>query len=167
MSNNEIFDFSGAAGIIKDAIIRSRYQAATLVNKELLSLYYAVGRYVSENSRNSIWGQGAIKYLSQSLQSELPGLRGFSEVSIKRMRLFYENWHSVFINRPLATDDFTLIQNSQIEQSENSIAVINTSNSNEPAVDLSLLAKHLSGFAPSEFSADMFFKVGFILIPTN
>ena len=161
MSKNEIFDFSDAAGIIKDAIIRSRYQAATLVNKELLSLYYAVGRYVSENSRNSVWGQGAIKHLSQSLQSELPGLRGFSEVSIKRMRLFYENWHSAFINRPLTTDDFTLIQNSQIEQNENRIEVINASNPNEPAVDLSLLAKHLSGFVPPEFSANTFLKVGF------
>jgi hypothetical protein len=37
---------------IKDAIVRSRFQAATLVNRELLSLYYGVGKYVSENSRD-------------------------------------------------------------------------------------------------------------------
>jgi len=161
MSNNEIYDFSDAAGKIKDAIIRSRYQAATLVNSELLSLYYAVGQYVSENSRNSVWGQGAIRYLSQYLQSELPGLRGFSEASIKRMRLFYENWHSVFVNRPLATDDLVLIQNSHTDQNENIITMIDSSNTNESAIDLTLLSNHLIGFFSSEFSSDMFFKVGF------
>ncbi|MDR1688863.1 MAG: DUF1016 N-terminal domain-containing protein [Clostridiales bacterium] len=90
MNDNDMQNFTDAANIIKEAIVRSRYQAAKLVNKELLGLYYAVGKYVSENSRNRVWGQGAIKQLSESLQQGLPGLRGFSEVSIKRMRLFYE-----------------------------------------------------------------------------
>ena len=107
MNKNNVFDFNDAAVAIKEAIVRSRYQAAKLVNKELLGLYYAVGRYVSQNSRD-VWGQGAIKQLSDSLLRELPGLRGFSEVSIKRMRLFYENWQPVFTNRPLTMDDLTL-----------------------------------------------------------
>ena len=105
MSDNIILDFSDAASIIKDAIVRSRYQAAKLINKELLSLYYAVGKYVSENSRGNAWGQGAIRQLSDMLQRELPGLRGFSETSIRKMRLFYEGWHPVFTNHPLSTDD--------------------------------------------------------------
>ncbi|MDR1558954.1 MAG: hypothetical protein LBS84_04495 [Clostridiales bacterium] len=50
MSDNIIFDFKDAASVIKDAIVRSRYQAAKLINRELLGLYYAVGRYVSLNS---------------------------------------------------------------------------------------------------------------------
>jgi len=87
--------FRFAAAAIKEAIVRSRYRAATLVNKELLSLYYAVGKYVSDNSRLGAWGQGAIRQLSDSLQRELPGLRGFSEASIKRMRLFYDGWQPV------------------------------------------------------------------------
>jgi hypothetical protein len=45
------------------------------------------------------------------LQQELPGLRGFSETSIKRMRIFYEAWCSMFENRPLSADD---LQNSII-----------------------------------------------------
>jgi hypothetical protein len=48
--------FKEAASTIKDAIVRSRFQAATLVNKELLSLYYGVGKYVSDNSRNGLLG---------------------------------------------------------------------------------------------------------------
>ncbi len=38
-------------------------------------------------------------------QITAPGLKGFSETSIKRMRLFYEAWCSLFDNRPLPTDD--------------------------------------------------------------
>jgi len=37
--------FGNAVLLIKDAIIRSRYNAATIVNRELLGLYYAVGKY--------------------------------------------------------------------------------------------------------------------------
>jgi hypothetical protein len=103
MMNESIF--KEAAISIKEAIILSRYQAATLVNKELLSLYYGVGKFVSINSRGGHWGKGAIKQISETLQRELPGLRGFSEVSIKRMRLFYEAWQPVFINRPMISDD--------------------------------------------------------------
>ena len=105
MSENNIFDFGNAASVIKDAILQSRYQAAKLINKELLSLYYGVGKYVSDNSRCGYWGQGAIRQISETLQRELPGLRGFSEVSIKRMRLFYEAWSCVFSNRPLLMDN--------------------------------------------------------------
>ncbi|MDR2855607.1 MAG: DUF1016 N-terminal domain-containing protein, partial [Methanomicrobiales archaeon] len=76
---SDIIIFKEAAIAIKDAIVRSRYQTARLVNKELLSLYYGVGKYVSENSRGGYWGKGAIKQISEDLQRELPGLRGFSE----------------------------------------------------------------------------------------
>ena len=105
----EISEFKDAVVVIKDAIIRSRYQAATLVNKELLCLYYAVGKFVSDNSRVDFWGQGAVQQISENLQRELPGLRGFSEVSIKRMRIFYEEWQPILTNRPLTMDDLTSI----------------------------------------------------------
>jgi len=159
MSDNNIQNFNEAANIIKEAIVRSRYQAAKLVNKELLGLYYAVGKYVSENSRNSVWGQGAIKQLSESLQSELPGLRGFSEVSIKRMRLFYEGWQPVFVNRPLITDDFIIEQSSKSKTKENALSV--SVFAKNGMIELSLLSKHLGGFDMPGFSTDEFFRVGF------
>ncbi|MDD2199580.1 MAG: hypothetical protein PHE08_07640 [Bacteroidales bacterium] len=40
-----------AIRLIKAAILKSRYMAARLANKEQLKLYYAIGKYVSENSR--------------------------------------------------------------------------------------------------------------------
>ena len=78
--------------VIKEAILRSQYRATSLANREQLSLYYGIGKYVSENSRNGFWGKGAIETISQQLQKELPGLRGFSAANIKFMRQFYETW---------------------------------------------------------------------------
>ena len=142
---------------IKDAIIRSRYQAAKLVNKELLGLYYAVGRYVSLNSRENVWGQSAIKQLSESLQRELPGLRGFSEGAIKKMRLFYEEWQLVFLNRSLTTND---LKNANISYEKSLSSMVLPGNS-KIAVDLSLLAQHIKLCALPDFSAEAFYNVGF------
>ena len=84
--------YARAVRVIKEAILQSQYRAASIVNKEQLSLYYGIGKYVSENSRNGFWGKGAIETISERLQNELPGLRGFSVANIKFMRQFYEAW---------------------------------------------------------------------------
>lgn len=180
ISENNVPGFGDAAIIIKDAIVRSRYQAAKLVNKELLGLYYAVGNYVSINSRAGTWGKGAISQLSDNLQCELPGLRGFSEVSIKRMRLFYEAWQPVFINRPLLTDDLSStssIENWHLSNRPSSTDdlsgraknrnhqlptdEIRLSDKTENTLDLGLLPRHIIGFVADGFSVDTFFCVGF------
>lgn len=97
--------YAEAIKAIKSAILQSRYTAARIVNREMLSLYYSVGEYVSLHSRTSAWGTAALAVISQQLQQELPGLRGFSVTSLKKMRFFYENWNVVFSNCPSITDD--------------------------------------------------------------
>ena len=77
---------------IKVAILQSQSRAAKSTNAEMLSLYYAIGGYVSANSREGTWGTGAIEEISTRLREELPGLRGFSAGNIKFMRQFYESW---------------------------------------------------------------------------
>ena len=96
--NNDSKQRSAALGIvaavreINTAILRTRYMAARLANAEMLKLYFGTGAYVSVNSRKGKWGTGAIAEISSRLQQELPGLTGFSESSIKRMRRFFEVW---------------------------------------------------------------------------
>lgn len=105
LSNNEGQNYIEAVKAIKQAILQSRYKAAVLANGEMLSLYFGVGKYVSQNSRNGFWGTNAIETISNQLQNELPGLRGFSVTNIRLMRLFYESWNDYFVNHQLATDD--------------------------------------------------------------
>lgn len=97
-------NYREAVKTIKEAILRSQYRAVASVNKEQLSLYYGIGRYVSENSRKGFWGKGAIEQIFSMLQKELPGLRGFSASNMKNMRIFYEEWESVLNRQPLADD---------------------------------------------------------------
>ena len=97
-------NYSDAIQVIKNAILKSRYRAAALANKELLSLYYGIGKYISEHSREGFWGKRAIETISEKLQQELPGLRGFSSANIKRMRQFYETWEPNFTIHRVVTD---------------------------------------------------------------
>ena len=93
-------DFSSTVKDIKLAILQARAKAARLANAEALKLYFYVGGYISKKTRNAKWGSGAIDALSERLQVELPGLRGFSASSIKRMRKLFEAWSDVISIRP-------------------------------------------------------------------
>ena len=94
---------------IKTAIVESQYKAAKAVNAVQLSLYFSIGKYVSEHTRKGFWGTGALEYISEQLQRELPGLRGFSATNIRMMRIFYEEWSSSSLldncNSSLASDE--------------------------------------------------------------
>ena len=88
-------DFTGAVKDIKLAILQARARAARVSNVEALKLYFYVGGYISKKTRNAKWGSRAIDALSERLQVELPGLRGFSAQHIRFMRQFYEEWYQV------------------------------------------------------------------------
>ena len=107
-------ELRGAVQLIKTAILQSQARAAQMVNQEQLSLYYGIGRYVSEHSGKSFWGTGAIAQLSKMLKAELPGLKGFSEENIKLMRRFYEAWKDIEVNSVVQTTEFIHLTNPHI-----------------------------------------------------
>ena len=106
-----ISNYTTATEQIKEAILSSQYTAAKQVNAVQLSLYYGVGRYVSQNTRKGVWGTGAIKAISEQLHKELPGLRGFSPSAIKNMRAFYEAWQGLDTNLETAVSKLQISDN--------------------------------------------------------
>lgn len=84
---------------LKDSILQSRYKAASLANREMLLLYYRVGLKLSDKVNQERWGSSIIQNISQDLQNELPGLRGFSYRNLKKMQQFAEEYPIL----PLAT----------------------------------------------------------------
>lgn len=104
-NNPVVADIKMAVQSIKAAILKSQARAAQMVNHEQLSLYYGIGRYISEHSREGYWGTGAIARISKQLKSELPGLKGFSEENIKLMRRFYEAWKDIETNSVVRTTE--------------------------------------------------------------
>ena len=108
-------EYNVAAQTIKTAILQSQYKAIKLINREQLALYFGIGRYISHHSRVGHWGTGAITYISNKLQSDLPGLRGFSERNLKNMRTFYEEWKVLDSNSAIATAELQLIDQETTE----------------------------------------------------
>ncbi len=78
--------------IIKTAILQSQYDAARSVNEKQLMLYYGIGRYISLNSRKGFGEKGATDAISERLDKELPGLKGFTSRNLRYMRTFYDEW---------------------------------------------------------------------------
>ncbi|MBQ8071361.1 MAG: hypothetical protein IJ202_10990 [Bacteroidales bacterium] len=77
-----------AVELIKKAILQSQYNAIRLANQEQLKLYFGIGRYISENSRNGFLSTGALDFICAQLKNDLPGLMGFGVTSLKNMRKF-------------------------------------------------------------------------------
>ena len=81
-----------AVADVKEAILQGQYEACKVVNRIQLAVYFGIGKYISQHTRKGVWGTGALDTISNQLRRELPGLRGFSATSLKKMRLFYEHW---------------------------------------------------------------------------
>ena len=93
MDNGQsVISLSEAVEVIKTAILQGQYEALKDVNRVQLAVYFAIGKYLSVNTRKLAYGAGAIKAISEQLHKELPGLRGFAESSLKNMRRFFEEW---------------------------------------------------------------------------
>lgn len=97
--------YTNTIKLVKSAIIASRYRVAIIANKEMLLLYFRIGKLISEKTIQEKWGSKVLETLSNELQNELPGLRGFSASNIKKMKIFYENWADYFTIRSLATNE--------------------------------------------------------------
>ncbi|MBQ9664644.1 MAG: hypothetical protein IJV40_15975 [Oscillospiraceae bacterium] len=100
MSTTDKYD--EAVRQIKAAILQSQYEAAKSVNERQLMLYYGIGKYISVNSREGFWGTGAIDTISERLEKELPGLRGFTSRNLRYMRTFYEEWEMLDFSEQLS-----------------------------------------------------------------
>jgi predicted nuclease of restriction endonuclease-like (RecB) superfamily len=79
---------------LKQQILASRYIVAKIANAESLKLYYDIGKAIDLQAKEENWGSKVLDTISQRLQQELPGLRGFSASNLKKMRLFYKAWNT-------------------------------------------------------------------------
>lgn len=129
MENNKSLNhqYNDAAEIIKTAILQTQYEASKDINRIQLGLYFGIGKFLSEKTRNAKWGTEALQTISDRLKSDLPGLRGFSATSLKKMRIFYDNWKSIIYNSSVATDEFNGNNNVLIEMTNinSNIIIIN------------------------------------------
>ena len=80
---------------IKTRIRESQIKAALAVNQELIRLHWWIGREISMRQAAEKWGSQVIDKLCKDLQSDFPGLRGFSRSNVFYMRTFYASYEIV------------------------------------------------------------------------
>ena len=69
-------------------IDRSRENAHRAVNRELISMYWEIGEYISNKVKNGGWGKSVVTDFSRFIQNERPDLKGFSASNVWRMYQF-------------------------------------------------------------------------------
>ncbi len=79
---------------LKARIRSAQVKAAIAVNRELLELYWEMGREICEKQKVANWGDGLIVQLAKDLSAAFPGVKGFSRANlffIRKWFLFYQN----------------------------------------------------------------------------
>lgn len=81
--------YTDLLGTIKTRIASAQYEALKTVNKELINLYWDIGRAIVERQQAENWGKSVVEQLAKDLQSSFPGTTGYSSRNIWYMRNFY------------------------------------------------------------------------------
>ena len=74
---------------IKSRIRAAQVKAVLSANRELILLYWDLGKSIVERQRNEGWGKAVVDRLARDLQAAFPGVGGFSPENVRRMRAFY------------------------------------------------------------------------------
>jgi len=87
---------------LKDQIRSARIKAGLAVNRELVLLYWRIGRRILGQQQAEAWGSKVIDRLSSDLRREFPEMKGLSSRNLKYMRAFYKAYPDEAIVQQLA-----------------------------------------------------------------
>ena len=85
-------DYSRFLTEVKGRIQSARLQAGRAVNRELVLLYWDIGRGIVERQKTLGWGDAVVERFAADLRAEFPDMQGFSRANVWRMRQFYETY---------------------------------------------------------------------------
>ena len=112
---------------LKTRIQSAQVKAAIAVNRELLELYWELGREICEKQKVASWGDGLIVQLAKDLSAAFPGVKGFSKANLFYMRkwfLFYDGAIVAQAVRQLGKVQQTVRQLENVPQGEGEIGKI-------------------------------------------
>jgi len=100
---------------VKSRIQKAQVQANFAATRELIILYWNVGRMVCAVQNSAGWGKRVIPRLSQDIKNELPEIKGFSVTNIKRMTLFYREYTNFNLIGPQAVGQIQEADNTDLQ----------------------------------------------------
>jgi predicted nuclease of restriction endonuclease-like (RecB) superfamily len=77
---------------IKQRIRSAQLAALRSVNRELIDLYWDIGRMIVQRQEGETWGRAIVENLAKDLRAEFPGVSGFSAANLWRIRNFFEEY---------------------------------------------------------------------------
>ena len=77
---------------IKSRIRSAQIMAALSINRELIELYWDIGKLISARQNKEGWGKSVVERLSADLRHAFSQIAGFSPRNLWRMRSFYVAW---------------------------------------------------------------------------
>lgn len=86
---------------ITSRIRSAQYEALKAVNKEMIALYWEIGKRITEQQAALGWGKSVVENLSRDIQKEFPGIKGFGVSNMWDMARFYTEYQSNEILQPL------------------------------------------------------------------
>lgn len=98
LTSAEYLDFRDE---ITKRIRSAQYEALKAVNKEIINLYWEIGRRITEQQKALGWGRSVVENLSKDIQKEFPGIKGFGARNMWDMARFYAEYQSNEILQPL------------------------------------------------------------------
>lgn len=97
-------DYPGFLTDIKARIRSAQYQALRAANKELVALYWDLGKAIHEKQQAEGWGKAVVETLARDLREEFPGQSGFSARNLWGMKQFYAEYGATPILQPLVAE---------------------------------------------------------------
>lgn len=78
--------------IIKEKIQTAQLRATKSANRELVSLYFQIGKEIAERKKKLGWGKSVVERLSKDLRGTFTATRGFSVQNLWYMHQFYTEY---------------------------------------------------------------------------
>jgi predicted nuclease of restriction endonuclease-like (RecB) superfamily len=96
-------DYTPWLAELKNRIHAAQQRAALAVNRELVLLYWQIGRDILDRQEQQGWGAKVIERLAHDLRAAFPEMKGFSPRNLKYMRAFAQAWPDAeFVQEVLA-----------------------------------------------------------------
>lgn len=94
-------DYASLLAEVKERVRSAHHLALKAVNKQLVGLYWDIGRMIVERQADEGWGQSVVEKLAGDLREEFPGIKGFSSQNLWYMRQFHLEYRANAKLQPL------------------------------------------------------------------
>lgn len=89
MDKNVVVGYEPLVDDLKQLIHKKQFHVLRMINSETINLYWEIGEEIYRQQKENGWGKSIVQVLSNELQKEFPGAKGYSAANLWRMRNFY------------------------------------------------------------------------------